>query len=213
MISEQINELSRRNTGTVEEAHDEHEHEEEDENEEMLIIQSMDGQAMDGMVASKSIESINLNDLEQFNPDYLSGSNRDSNTTHKTDGSSRRGSLNRLIQIAKLAQIQRCYQFKLDEDALRELLRQSNNGDVEEEVERLMLAFLDTIYAEPSRASLSAITFKAAERKCTALVLFDEEAGATQTADAEWMEHFLAFQPLSEIRDKNEEPVFTQLSA
>jgi len=226
MISEQRNELSRRNTlGLEEEARDElgHGREEDDigfgdEHEAMLINQSLDGQAMDGMVASKSIESsdLNLNDLEQLNPDltdYLSGSNRDSNATHKTDMSSRRGSLNRLIQIAKLAQIQRFYQFKLDEDALHELLRQSNNGDVEEEVERLMLAFLDAFYAEPSHANLSAVTFKAAERKCTALVLFEEEADAAQTLNEEWMEHFMSFEPLSAIRDKNEEPVFTQLSA
>merc|ERR1712154_309834 len=124
--------------------------------EAMLINQSLDGQAMDGMVASKSIESsdLNLNDLEQLNPDLtdyrlsnsMSGSNRDSNATHKTDMSSRRGSLNRLIQIAKLAQIQRFYQFKLDE----------------EEVERLMFAFLDTFYAEQRHANLvnlSAVTF------------------------------------------------------
>jgi len=241
MISEQMNELSKRNSlAEAEKVEDDDEHD-EDEHEAMLINQSLDGQAMDGMVASKSIDSINLSDLQmqQLNPSYLSGSplcsNRLSNATLKTgsgsnrgsDLSSRRGSLNRLIQIAKLAQIQRFYQFKLDEHALHELLRQrqrqsnnGNNGDVEEEVERLMLAFLDAFYAEPAHASLSAVTFKAEERKCTVLVLFEEEASAaaaqtaTSTASTtEWMEHFLSFEPLSAIRDKNEEPVFTQLSA
>jgi len=224
MISEQeMKELSVRNSldDTREKQQNEDEDADDDEHDAMLINQSLDGQAMDGMVASKSIESINLSDLQQLNPSYLSGSplcsNRDSNATHKTssnrdsDLSSRRGSLNRLIQIAKLAQIQRFYQFKLDEDALHELLRQSDDGcnDVEEEVERLMHAFLDEFYAEPTRASLSAVTFKAEERKCTALVLFEEEA----SAEKEWMQHFMSFGPISAIRDKNEAPVFTQLSA
>jgi len=154
----------------------------------------------------KSTETLNLNDLNDLEIDYDSLTNRDSNSTQKTRGSTDSQRSNKMIHVPRLKHIQRFYQFKIREHT------------EEGVIEGLMTSFIETFYGENDRvsANVAAISYKRETLEYTVLVVFDEMTQSRQSQDGngeEWMDHFLSFEPIQEILDRSMDPHFTQLSA
>jgi len=157
----------------------------------------------------KSTATLTLSDLHI---DYDSMTNRDSNSTQKTSGSTDSQRSNRVIHVPRLKHIQRFYQFKVTEHAAR--------GDVEAVLEGLMAAFIESHYGpeEGVTANVVATSFKRDSLECTLLVVFDEtdsrrEQRRRSGDNEQWMDRFLAFGPIQAILDLSVEPHFTELTA
>merc|ERR1719249_283760 len=162
----------------------------------------LDPELDDMVMINTSTSTLTLNDLHI---DYDSLTNRDSNSTQKTRGSTDSQRSNRMIHVPRLKDIQRFYQFKIREHT------------EEGVIEGLMTSFIETFYGENDRvsANVAAISYKRETLEYTVLVVFDEMTQSRQSQDGngeEWMDHFLSFEPIQEILDRSMDPHFTQLS-
>jgi len=169
----------------------------------------LDPELDDMVMLNTSTSTLTLNDLHI---DYDSLTNRDSNSTQKTRGSTDSQRSNRVIHVPRLKHIQRFYQFKVSEDAA--------SDDVEALIQDLMASFIESHYGpeEGVTANVVATSFKRDSLECTLLVVFDETDSRRelrrQSGDGEeWMDRFLSFGPIQNILDLSAEPHFTELSA
>jgi len=139
---------------------------------------------MDSVDIHKSTESLTLNDLDI---DYESTTNRDSNSTQKTSGSTESQRSNKVIRVPALNHIQRFYQFKVREDALSAMMATESGSSAEKVIQRLMASFLDSFYGEnangdekekergsvTANVNVVATSFKSDTAECTVLVVVD----------------------------------------
>eukprot|EP00484_Ammonia_sp_Unknown_P030975 CAMPEP_0197026434 /NCGR_PEP_ID=MMETSP1384-20130603/6519_1 /TAXON_ID=29189 /ORGANISM="Ammonia sp." /LENGTH=313 /DNA_ID=CAMNT_0042455095 /DNA_START=55 /DNA_END=993 /DNA_ORIENTATION=- len=131
---------------------------------EMVMINN------DDISITKSMEQLNM---EELAAQYFS--NRDSNSTLKSEKSSdSQRSNNRFIQIGKkIKHIQRFYQF-----TIATALQQSSEDEehMEKQMEAIMLQYIASVNQSKRTAELSAVTYEANTKRCTALILFEREA-------------------------------------
>lgn len=163
---------------------------------------------------NKSMSSIHFG---EFSEQYLS--NRDSNSTQKSNSSSDSQKISKLIQIPRLKYIQRFCQFKISKEQISDA---DDEDGIEAKIEALIEKYIESggceheqeqqPEQEQKRASmhLAAITYKRETNVCTALIMFDNECN--ENAD-EWIDNFLAYPDIARIVDNEADPIFTQLSS